>query len=164
MWGGWWGGGGGGGGGVGCFFFNDTATTEIYTLSLHDALPIFKFVSAVDCGQPINPPLAEGQVEGAVINGISYALCEEYIFNSKGKMVNPGFGDYKIFTAADIPEMETIIVASYEQSGPFGAKSISEIAINGPPPAIANAIFDAAGVRMYPNPFTPDRVWQELNK
>lgn len=137
---------------------------EVEVDLLTGRVDVVKFVSAVDCGQPINPPLAEGQVEGAVINGISYALCEEYNFNSKGKMVNPSFGDYKIFTAADIPEMETIIVSSYEQSGPFGAKSISEIAINGPPPAIANAIFDAAGVRMYHTPFTPERVWQELNK
>ena len=137
---------------------------EVEVDLLTGRVEVVKFVSAVDCGQPINPPLAEGQVEGAVINGISYALCEEYNFNSKGKMLNPGFGDYKIFTAADIPEMETIIVPSHEQSGPFGAKSISEIAINGPAPAIANAIFDAAGVRMYHTPFTPERVWRQLNK
>lgn len=123
-----------------------------------------KFVSAVDCGQPINTVLAEGQVEGAVVNGISYALTEEYIFNKRGKMVNPNFGNYKVYTAADIPEIKTIIAESYEPTGPFGAKSVGEIAINGPAPAIANAVFDAAGIRLYETPFTPEKVWRELIK
>jgi CO/xanthine dehydrogenase Mo-binding subunit len=88
---------------------------------------IVKFVSAVDCGQPINPRLAEGQVEGAVVNGISYALWEDYRFSARGVMRNPSFGSYKIFTAADIPAIETYLVDSYEESGPFGAKSVGEI-------------------------------------
>ena len=123
-----------------------------------------KFVSAVDCGQPINPVLAEGQVEGAVVNGLSYALTEQYIFNDRGKMTNPNFGNYKVYTAADIPEIKTIIVDSYEPTGPFGAKSVGEIAINGPAPAIANAVFDAVGVRLYETPFTPEKVWREMQK
>ena len=123
-----------------------------------------KFVSAVDCGQPINPVLAEGQVEGAVVNGLSYALTEQYIFNGRGKMTNPNFGNYKVYTAADIPEIKTIIVDSYEPTGPFGAKSVGEIAINGPAPAIANAVFDAIGIRLYETPFTPEKVWREMQK
>ena len=83
----------------------------------------------------------------AVINGISYSLCEEYLFDAKGRMTNPNFWDYKIYTARDMPEMETIVVSSYEETGPYGAKSVGEIAINGPAPAIANAIYDAAGIR-----------------
>ncbi|RKZ31900.1 aldehyde oxidase [bacterium] len=125
---------------------------------------VIQFVSAVDCGQAINPKLAEGQVEGAVVNGISYALWEKYIFNEKGEMTNPNFGDYKIFTAADLPKMKTIIVGSFEESGPFGAKSVGEIAINGPMPAIANAIYDAVGVRMFEAPFTPERVFERMKK
>ncbi len=121
-----------------------------------------RFVSAVDCGQAINPVLAEGQVEGAVVNGISYALTEEYRFDKKGRMVNPSFGNYKIFTAPDIPEIKTILVESYEETGPFGAKSVGEIAINGPAPAIANAIYDAVGVRLFETPFTPERVFKAL--
>ena len=123
-----------------------------------------KFVSAIDCGQPINPKLAEGQVEGATVNGISYALCEEYIFAKNGRMLNPNFWDYKIYTAPDLPEMETILIDSFEETGPFGAKSAGEIAINGPMPAIANAIFDAVGVRMFEAPFTPERVWKRLKE
>jgi len=125
---------------------------------------LVRFVSAVDCGQAINPQLVQGQIEGAAVNGISYALCEEYIFDSHGRMVNPDFWNYKIYTARDIPEMETIIVGSYEPTGPFGAKSVGEIAINGPAPAIANAVYDAVGVRMYEIPMTPFRVWKRMKE
>ncbi len=121
-----------------------------------------KFVSVVDCGNVLNPKLAKGQIDGAVVNGISYALTEEYIFDSHGRMVNSSFGNYKIFTAPDIPEIETLFVDSYEETGPYGAKSVGEIGINGPAPAIANAIFDAVGVRMYKTPFTPERVYKKI--
>jgi CO/xanthine dehydrogenase Mo-binding subunit len=123
-----------------------------------------KFVSCIDCGQAVNPALAEGQVEGATVNGISYALCEEYLFDEGGRMLNSDFWDYKIYTARDIPEMKTIIVSSYEETGPFGAKSVGEIAINGPAPAIANAIYDAVGVRMYEIPMTPFRVYMRMKE
>jgi len=123
-----------------------------------------EFVSAVDCGQPINPQLVEGQVEGSVLQGLGYALTEEYVFDSKGKMVNSRFWDYKLFGAPDTPRMRTIIVGSREDSGPFGAKSVGEIAINGPAPAVANAIFDAAGIRLYELPMTPERVWRKLRE
>jgi len=120
------------------------------------------FVSAVDCGVAINPKLAEGQVEGATVNGISYALCEDYIFNEKGRMINDSFDDYKIYTAPDIPRLTTIIVDSSEETGPFGAKSVSEIGMNGPVAAIANAIFDAVGIRLFEPPFTPEKVLKAL--
>ena len=123
---------------------------------------VIEFVSAVDCGQAINPALAEGQVEGAAVNGISYALTEEFLFDEKGRLRNPSFGHYKIYTAADMPAMRTIIVPSHEPSGPFGAKSVGEIGINGAAPAIANAIFDATGVRLFDTPFTPERVYRAL--
>lgn len=133
----------------------DTETGEV---------KVIHFVSAVDCGRAINPRLAEGQVEGAAINGISYALHEDYIFSSRGRMLNDSFWDYKIFTAPDIPQMDTIIVESGEETGPFGAKSVSEIGLNGPMPAIANAIYDAVGIRLYDAPFTPEKVLTELRK
>jgi CO/xanthine dehydrogenase Mo-binding subunit len=127
-------------------------------------LRVIKLAAAVDCGLALNPILAEGQVEGAVLNGISYALTEEYLFNDKGRMVNPDFGHYKIFSIADMPELETIIVDSFEETGPYGAKSVGEIALNGPAPAIANAVFDAAGIRLKDTPFTPEKVWNLLKK
>ncbi|MFC1853596.1 xanthine dehydrogenase family protein molybdopterin-binding subunit [candidate division CSSED10-310 bacterium] len=123
---------------------------------------VVKYVAAVDCGTAINPRLAEGQTEGSVINGIGYALTEEYIFSEAGKMLNPNFNYYKIPGTADLPELETILIDSYEPTGPFGAKSVSEISINGPMPAIANAIYDAVGVRLYQPPFTPERVFNAI--
>ncbi len=123
---------------------------------------VVKYVSAVDCGTAINPVLAEGQCEGALLNGISFALTEEYLFDSRGRMLNPNFNYYKIFSARDLPEIKTILVPTFENTGPFGAKSVSEININGPIPAISNAIFDAIGVRMRKSPFTPDRVLKAL--
>jgi putative selenate reductase molybdopterin-binding subunit len=123
-----------------------------------------RLVSAVDCGRPINPVLAEGQVEGAALNGISYALWEEYRFDGSGRMSNAGFWDYKVFTAKDAPEILTILVDSEEPSGPFGAKSVAEVAINGPAPAIANAVFDAVGVRIRDLPITPEKIWRGLQE
>ena len=125
---------------------------------------IHKYVSAVDCGTAINPKLAEGQVEGAALNGLSYALTEEYRFDEYGKMTNPSLKTYNIFSLRDIPEMKTILVPTYEETGPFGAKSVSEIPINGALPSIANAIYNATGVRMYKAPFTQEKVWQALEK
>ena len=92
------------------------------------------------------------------MNGISYALTEEYLFDKNGKMVNDGFDNYKIFSTADMPKMTTIMVPTYEESGPYGAKSVSEIGINGACPAIANAIYDAVGVRIRTTPFTAEKV------
>jgi CO/xanthine dehydrogenase Mo-binding subunit len=136
--------------------------TEVEVDTKTGEVKVLEFVSAVDCGQAINPQLAEGQVEGATVNGISYAMTEEYIFSDKGNLLNKSFRSYKISTAADIPKMKTFIVESHEESGPFGAKSVSEIGINGPLPAIANAIYDAIGVRMYGAPFTAEKVYRAM--
>jgi putative selenate reductase molybdopterin-binding subunit len=123
---------------------------------------VTKYVAAADCGTPIHPKLAEGQVEGAVMNGICYALTEEYLFNENGRMTNGNFGDYKLYTLSDLPEMKTILVPSYEKTGPYGAKSIAEIGINGPLPAIGNAIYNACGVRLRTGPFTAEKIWRSL--
>ena len=133
----------------------DTETGEV---------KVEKFVAAVDCGTPINPELAEGQVEGAVAQGIGYALFEEMVFDEKGNLLNPNFDDYKILTAADMPELHTILALTDEPTGPYGAKSVSEVPINGPAPAIANAIADAVGVRIFDLPLTPEKVLTALEK
>lgn len=123
---------------------------------------VVKFVSVVDCGQAINPKLAEGQVDGAALNGISFALTEQYLYNQKGAMTNSSFWDYKIYGTLDMPEMVTVVLDSNEPSGPYGAKSVSEIGINCPAPAIANAVYDAIGVRIYDLPLTPEKVLKAI--
>lgn len=127
-------------------------------------LKVLKLVSAVDCGTAINPNLARGQTDGGLLNGLTYAICEEYIFSKEGKMLNPSLFDYKIYNAKDIPEIVSIIVPTFEPSGPFGAKSVAEISINGPIPAIANAIYNATGVRLYETPFTPQKILAALKE
>lgn len=121
-------------------------------------IKILDYVSCVDCGTAINPELAEGQNDGAVLNGIGHTLSEEMEFSANGTPLNAGFRRYKIFNTADMPPVRSILIPTYEPNGPFGAKSVSEIGINGPLPAVANALYDAAGVRLYDSPFTPEKV------
>ncbi len=123
-----------------------------------------RFASAVDLGTPIHPDLAEGQIEGAVAQAIGYALFEEVIVDAGGRVRNPNFLDYKIASALDMPEMITILVPTQEPSGPFGAKAAGEVPIDGPAPAIVNAICDAVGVRAYRIPVTPERVWRQIKE
>lgn len=119
--------------------------------------------AAVDVGRALNPDVCEGQVEGAVAQGLGYALTEEIQIGPAGQVLNPTFMDYKIFCAADMPTLTTIIVEAEEPTGPFGAKSVAEIAINGPAPAISNAIYDAVGIRLHSLPMTPEKVLAALD-
>lgn len=120
---------------------------------------VIKYVAAVDCGTTINPVLAQGQTEGGVMNAISSALWEHYDFTDKGRMRNPTFTSYKIGMIRDLPEIRTILVPTYEETGPYGAKSVSEICTNGALPALSNAIFDAVGIRLREAPFTSEKIW-----
>ncbi|MFZ5951538.1 MAG: xanthine dehydrogenase family protein molybdopterin-binding subunit, partial [Candidatus Rifleibacteriota bacterium] len=133
----------------------DTETGEVKLL---------KYVAGVDCGTAINPTLADGQTQGAVMNAISFALTEEYIFDERGRMLNPDFGNYKIWSTKDLPVIDTFLVPTYEKTGPYGAKSVSEISINGALPAIGNAIKNAVGVRLTRPPYTAEKVLAALKE
>ena len=124
---------------------------------------VLKIVEAVDCGQVVNPHMAEGQVEGAAIQSLGYALYERMPADAQGRMQFRSFRDYTIATAKDVPELVTILIPTHEPTGPFGAKAIAEIPINGPAPAIANAVADAVGIRIRELPLTPDRVLAALD-
>ena len=124
---------------------------------------VIKYLQAIDCGTVINPVTARGQALGGVVNALSYALTERYIFDKKGNMLNPNYAYYKIFGTRDIPEITTIFVPSHEPTGPFGAKSLGELVINGGLPSISNAIHNATGVRLRDTPFTPDKVLSALD-
>lgn len=123
-----------------------------------------RLVTAVDLGFAINPKLAEGQVEGAVAQGIGFALSEAMLFDGVGRMLNPSFRDYCIPDPSHIPEEKTILIESNEPLGPFGAKSVGEIAVNLPAPALANAIYDATGCRLRELPLTPEKIWSAAKK
>ena len=120
-------------------------------------------IMAVDCGVPINPVTAAGQVEGGMVQALGYGHCEEMAYDDDGKMVNASFGPYKIYRADEMPHLEAILVQTMEPSGPFGAKAIAEIPKDAVAPAIRNAIINATGVRINNIPFTPERVWRALN-
>lgn len=121
-----------------------------------------KLVMAVDAGVPINPVTASGQVEGGMTQALGYAHCEEMVFDDGGEMVNDQFGPYHLYRADEMPYLKTILVQTNEPTGPFGAKAIAEIPKDGVAPAMANAIFDATGIRIRSIPFTPQRVYREL--
>jgi CO/xanthine dehydrogenase Mo-binding subunit len=125
---------------------------------------VLDYVAAADCGTPINPLQAEGQMEGAIHNGIGYALTEEMLFTPEGRVRNPDLARYKIPGWVETPPIRVILVDSYEPTGPMGAKSIAEIGINGPIPSIANAIYNAVGVRLTDTPFTPEKVWRAMRE
>jgi putative selenate reductase molybdopterin-binding subunit len=124
---------------------------------------VLRVVEAVDCGQVINPQMAEGQVEGAAVQSIGYGLYERMPFDQGGRMQFRSFRDYTIAAATDVPELTTILVPTHEPTGPFGAKAIAEIPINGPAPAIANAVFHATGARVREVPLIPERVLAALD-
>jgi len=118
---------------------------------------ILKYVAAHDVGKAINPLLLEGQVYGGVMMGIGYALTEQVI-HEKGKNMNPNFRDYKILTAKDIVPLEAPVLETFDKDGPYGAKGIGEPGCVPTAPAIANAIYDAVGVRIKDLPITPEKV------
>ncbi len=119
---------------------------------------VIDYVAVVDCGTPINPNLARVQTEGGIAQGIGMALFEDIQYSSKGVLRNNSFMQYKIPTRQDFGDIRVEFRPSYEESGPFGAKSIGELVIDTPCPAIANAIYHATGVRVRELPITPEKI------
>jgi len=115
------------------------------------------YVAAHDVGRAINPMLLEGQVFGGVMMGIGYALTEQVILE-KGEMMNPNFRDYKIPTAKDVVPIQAPVIETVDEFGPFGAKGIGEPGCVPTAPAVANAVYDAIGVRIKDLPITPEKV------
>jgi CO/xanthine dehydrogenase Mo-binding subunit len=106
----------------------------------------------------------EGQIQGGVAQGIGWALNEEYIYNSKGQMENPGFLDYRVPVASDMPMIEAVLVEVPNPRHPFGARGVGEVPIIPPMPAIANAIRMATGVRLQALPMSPPKVRAALDE
>jgi CO/xanthine dehydrogenase Mo-binding subunit len=118
---------------------------------------VIKGASAHDVGHAIHPQNVEGQIEGGFVQGLGYALYEEIVFDN-GKVINPSFADYKIPNSLDTPPITPIIVEAYDETGPYGAKGLGEPGLVGVAPAVANAIFDAIGVRIKDLPITPEKI------
>ncbi|MBP7653028.1 molybdopterin-dependent oxidoreductase Mo/Fe-S-binding subunit [Candidatus Dependentiae bacterium] len=128
-------------------------------------IKIQKYYALQDCGTPVNPELALGQIYGGALKTIGHSLYEEMILDKNGTCLNPNFLDYKVPMINDLPEdFKAELVYTNDPFGPYGAKSVSEIACNGAAPAISIAIFDAAGIWMRKWPFTPESILKELKK
>ena len=124
---------------------------------------VTKLVMAVDAGVPINPITASGQVEGGLVQALGYGHVKRWSTMMRGAWLTTAFGPYHIYRADEMPWMKAILVQTNEPTGPFGAKAIAEIPKDGVAPALANAIFDAVGVRMRRIPLTPQRVFDALD-
>jgi len=125
---------------------------------------ILRFVAAQDVGRAIHPSYVEGQIQGGVVQGIGWALNEEYIYNAKGLLDNPGFLDYRCPVASDLPMIEALLVEVPNPTHPYGAKGVGEVNICPPMAAIANAIEMATGKRMTELPMSPPRVLAALSE
>ena len=123
---------------------------------------ILDYVAVVDCGIAINPALARIQAEGGIVQGIGHTLFENITYDETGKPVESNFMQYKIPTRLDMGHLQVEFENSYEPTGPFGAKSIGEIVINTPAPAIAHAIYRATGVWHRELPITPDKILMSM--
>ena len=116
------------------------------------------YVACVDCGTVVNANLARVQTEGGLVQGIGMTLYEDVLYTDKGNMINRNFMQYKIPTRIDMGQIRVEFEESFEPSGPFGAKSIGEVVINTPLPAISDAIYNAIGTRFYELPITPEKI------
>ena len=127
-------------------------------------ITVEKLVMAVDSGVIVNPVTASGQIEGGMTQALGYAVSEEMLYDRLGRSIVSSLGDYKIFAADEMPELQTIFVETYEPSHPFGLKVVAEIPLDGVAPAVANAVHDAVGIWMPEIPMTPERVWKQLKE
>ncbi len=125
---------------------------------------ILRYTATQDAGKAIHPSYVEGQIQGGVVQGIGWALNEEYIYNAKGEMTNASFLDYRMPTCLDLPMIDTVIVEVPNPGHPYGVRGVGEVPIVPPPAAIANAIYDAIGIRMTELPMSPDRLLKAMGK
>jgi putative selenate reductase molybdopterin-binding subunit len=123
-----------------------------------------RMVMAVDCGTAINPMTASGQIEGGQLQALGMAISEGMEYDTEGNVLQKRFGDYRIYEADEAPDITAILVPTYEPSGPYGAKAVAEIPMDGVGPAVSNAIFDAIGVRLRELPVLPEKVWKGIQE
>jgi CO/xanthine dehydrogenase Mo-binding subunit len=140
-----------------------SAVTLVEVNTLTGATKVLKFYLSPESGKIINPQSYTGQCEGAIVQGLGFALTEDTQIDG-GVVRTNNFTTYIIPTIADIPEIQIDPVETYEKMGPFGAKGVGEIGIVPVGSAVANAIYDAIGIRAYTLPATPERIYMALKK
>ena len=125
-------------------------------------IDILRYTAVQDAGKAVHPEIVEGQIQGGTVQGIGWALNEEYWYDEEGRLRNDSLLDYRLPTATDLPMIEAIIVEVPNPGHPYGVRGVGEMPIVPPPAAIANAVYDAIGIRMRELPMTPARVVAEL--
>ena len=141
-------------------FMAGAAEVEIDKETGH--IELLQFAAAVDCGTPLNENLARVQTEGGLAQGIGMAMYEDVTYSDHGRVHENSFMQYKVPSRLDIGKVQVEFECSYEPTGPFGAKSIGEIVINTPSPAIANAVYNAVGVRIRELPITDEKIFMGI--
>jgi len=125
---------------------------------------ILRYTAVQDAGKAVHPSYVEGQMQGGSVQGIGWALNEEYFYDVEGRMRNASFLDYRMPTALDLPMIDTIIVEVANPAHPYGVRGVGEVPIVPPPAAIANAIHAAVGVRLTDCPMAPHKVWKAISE
>jgi CO/xanthine dehydrogenase Mo-binding subunit len=125
---------------------------------------ILRYTASQDVGRAIHPAYVEGQIQGGVVQGIGWALNEEFIYDENGRLSNAGFLDYRMPVASDLPPIDAVIVEIPNPDHPYGVKGVGEIPLVPPLAAIANAIADASGKRLYELPMSPPKVLKALGE
>jgi len=123
---------------------------------------ILRYTAVQDAGKAIHPSYVEGQSQGGAVQGIGWALNEEYYFNDEGHMVNSSFLDYRMPTSLDLPMIDTVIVEVPNPNHPFGVRGVGEVSVVPPMAALSNAIYRALGVRLNRLPMSPGRILEAL--
>lgn len=148
--------------GVGAAFSTQVCDVEVDPET--GEVTILRFTTAQDAGTAIHPSYVEGQMQGGVVQGIGWALNEEYIHGEDGLLQNPGFLDYRIPVASDLPMIDTVIVEVPNPAHPYGVRGVGEVGIVPPLAAVANAVAAATGCRMVDLPMSPPRILDALNR
>ena len=125
---------------------------------------ILRYTAIQDVGRAIHPSYVEGQMQGGVAQGVGWALSEEYIYDKDGRLENPGFLDYRVPVASDMPMIDTVMIEVPNPRHPFGARGVGEVPIVPPMAAVANAIADATGIRLRDLPMSPPRLLAALDQ
>ena len=123
---------------------------------------VLRYTATQDVGTAIHPSYVEGQIQGGAVQGIGWALNEEFVYNNDGSMVNASFLDYRMPTTLDLPMIDTVLVEVPNPGHPYGVRGVGEVPIVPPPAALANAIYRATGKRMKNLPMSPTYVLSQL--
>ena len=125
---------------------------------------VVRYTAIQDAGRAIHPSYVEGQIQGGAVQGIGWALNEEYIYNDRGQLENPGFLDYRVPVCSDVPMIDAVIIEEPNPRHPYGVRGVGETPIVPPMGAITNAVTDAIGIRMTSLPMSPPRVLEALDE